>query len=57
MVLSVEPVYHDNKLGGYHIEDLILVTEQGYQLLSNQMPTAEPFIIRDEANFKSREEA
>lgn len=45
MVLSIEPVYHDARWGGYHIEDLLLVTEEGYTLLSNATRTDTPAII------------
>lgn len=45
MVVAVEPVYADPELGGYHIEDLLLVAEDGINLLSNATDTAEPFVI------------
>jgi Xaa-Pro aminopeptidase len=45
MVLAVEPIYHHPTLGGYHLEDLLLVTADGAQLLSDQTETTAPAII------------
>ena len=45
MVIAVEPVHKDVELGGYHLEDLLLVTENGSELLSNATDTVEPSII------------
>ena len=47
MVLAVEPVYSDPTLGGYHLEDLLLVTDDGVEVLSNATNTDEPFVITD----------
>ena len=45
MVIAVEPVHRDPELGGYHLEDLLLVTQDGSELLSNATDTADPSII------------
>lgn len=44
-VLAVEPVYMDPHLGGYHIEDLLLVTDDGVRKLSTATDPSEPFVI------------
>jgi Xaa-Pro aminopeptidase len=46
MAIAVEPIYRDPQLGGYHLEDLLLVTDDGAQLLSDATGTATPFVIR-----------
>jgi Xaa-Pro aminopeptidase len=43
--LSIEPICMDPQLGGYHIEDLLLVTEDGPRKLSTATDPSEPFII------------
>lgn len=45
MLICIEPIYKEAGLGGYHIEDLLLVTENGNQLLTDATPTREPTII------------
>jgi Xaa-Pro aminopeptidase len=48
VVLAVEPVYMDQRLGGYHIEDLLLVTDAGVQVLSTATDPSQPFLIGDQ---------
>ena len=46
MVIYVEPFLPVEDVGGYHIEDLILVTEKGPKLLSTATSTDEMYVIQ-----------
>jgi Xaa-Pro aminopeptidase len=45
MVIAVEPVHRDPQLGGYHIEDLLLIAGNGAQKLSDATDPVDPFVI------------
>ena len=46
MLICVEPAYlSDRLLGGYQVEDLVLVTEDGAAILTNGSDTQELFVI------------
>jgi Xaa-Pro aminopeptidase len=47
MTFAIEPVYVNPKVGTYHIEDLVHITETGSEILSNLCDTTEPFVIGD----------
>jgi len=47
LLLCVEPAYlGDSRLGGYQVEDLVRVTEDGAAILTNRSDTQELFVIR-----------
>jgi Xaa-Pro aminopeptidase len=45
MVFYVEPVYIDSGYGGYHLEDLVLVTEGEPEILVDYSSTEQLFTI------------
>lgn len=45
MVLCIEPAYLDPGVAGYHIEDLVLVTEDGRDVLTDYRGAYEPQVI------------
>ncbi len=45
MVLCIEPAYLDPDVAGYHIEDLVLVTEQGREVLTDYESAHEAQVI------------
>jgi Xaa-Pro aminopeptidase len=45
MLLCIEPVHFNEELGGYQLEDLVLITETGSEILTNQEDTEELFVI------------
>ncbi len=45
MILSIEPAVKDSQGFLYHLEDLVLVTESGHQILTTLMDTEELFVI------------
>ena len=46
MIINLEPSHIEQGDARYHIEDTILITEDGMELLSNFMTTDEMFVIR-----------
>ena len=46
MVLCIEPAYLDPGAAGFHIEDLVLVTENGRAVLTDYEGACEPQVIR-----------
>jgi Xaa-Pro dipeptidase len=47
MLLCVKPAYlGDSSLGGYQVEDLVHVTEDGAAILTNGSDTQELFVVR-----------
>ena len=45
MVMCIEPAYLDPGAAGYHIEDLVLVTENGREVLTDFTRASEPQVI------------
>jgi Xaa-Pro aminopeptidase len=45
MVLCIEPTHVDPAIGGFHIEDTIVVTEGAPRLLSDAVPTERMVVI------------
>ena len=45
MLLCIEPVHFDKEVGGYQLEDLVLITETGSEILTNHEDTEELFVI------------
>lgn len=45
MVLCIEPAYLDPDVAGYHIEDLVLVTDEGREVLTDFERAHEPQVI------------
>lgn len=45
MVLCIEPAYYDPDQAGYHIEDLVLVTDDGHEVLTDYANVGEPQVI------------
>ncbi|MYD93690.1 MAG: aminopeptidase P family protein [Chloroflexi bacterium] len=45
MILCIEPAYLDPGVAGYHIEDLVLVTEQGREVLTDYEGAREAQVI------------
>ena len=45
MVLCIEPAYYDPGRAGYHIEDLVLVTDDGHEVLTDYEKVGEPQVI------------
>lgn len=45
MLICVEPVILDKDMGGYQLEDLVLVKEDGAEILTSYSDTAELFVI------------
>lgn len=50
MVLNVEPFVFDDARNGYHVEDLLVVTEDGYRLLTYGLPPKELPVIGQKAS-------
>ncbi len=48
MILSIESAVKDSQGFLYHLEDLVLVTEIGHQILTTLMDTEELFVIGTE---------
>lgn len=46
MVLCIEPFFIDPGKDSYHIEDEIIVTRDGYELITDSMDTSELFVIK-----------
>jgi Xaa-Pro aminopeptidase len=46
MLICIEPVILFKDLGGFQVEDLILITEDGSEILTNYADTEELFVIR-----------
>jgi Xaa-Pro dipeptidase len=45
MLLCIEPVHFSRTVGGYQLEDLVLITERGSEILTNHEDTEELFVI------------
>jgi Xaa-Pro dipeptidase len=45
MLFCIEPVHFSREVGGYQLEDLVLITETGSEILTNQEDTEELFVI------------
>lgn len=45
MLLCIEPVHFSQEVGGYQVEDLVLITETGSEILTNYEHTEELFVI------------
>ncbi len=45
MTVYFELFYIDQGVDAFHVEDLVLVTDHGPQILSNPMDTTEMFVI------------
>jgi Xaa-Pro aminopeptidase len=45
MLLCIEPVHFSQEVGGYQLEDLVLITETGSEILTNYEDTEELFVI------------
>ena len=45
MVLCVEPAHYEPDIEGYHIEDLVQVTEDGFKALTDYEGAREPLVI------------
>lgn len=45
MVLCIEPAYLDPGVAGYHIEDLVLVTDDGHEVLTDYQRVGDPQVI------------
>jgi len=45
MLLCIEPVHFSEEVGGYQLEDLVLITETGSEILTNYEDTQELFVI------------
>jgi Xaa-Pro aminopeptidase len=46
MLFCIEPLLLIPGVEGYHLEDEILITKDGYELLTDQMDTSELFVIK-----------
>ena len=44
-VLCIEPAHYEPGIAGYHIEDLVQVTEDGVKVLTDMRSSEEPFVI------------
>ena len=42
MVLCIEPAHYDEDVAGYHIEDLVVVTDDGAEVLTDYESAREP---------------
>ena len=47
MVLCIEPAHYDEDVAGYHIEDLVVVTEDGAEVLTDYESVREPLVIEE----------
>ena len=47
MVLCIEPAHYDEGVAGYHIEDLVVVTEDGAKVLTDYESIADPQVIEE----------
>ena len=47
MVLCIEPAHYDEDVAGYHIEDLVVVTEDGAEVLTDYESVREPQVIEE----------
>ena len=47
MVLCIEPAHHDEDVAGYHIEDLVVVTDDGAEVLTDYESAWEPQVIEE----------
>jgi Xaa-Pro dipeptidase len=45
MLLCIEPVHFSQEVGGYQVEDLVLITETGSEILTNYEDTEQLFVI------------
>lgn len=45
MVLCIEPAHYDPDVAGYHLEDLILVTDDGHEVLTDYESARAPQVI------------
>lgn len=45
MLICIEPVVLDKEVGGFQVEDLILITEDGSEILTDYSDTEELFVI------------
>jgi Xaa-Pro dipeptidase len=45
MLICIEPVHFNQEVGGYQIEDLVLITETGSEILTNREDTQELLVI------------
>ena len=45
MLLCIEPVHFSKEVGGYQLEDLVLITETGSEILTNYEDTEDLFVI------------
>ncbi len=45
MVLCIEPAHYDPDVAGYHLEDLVLVTDHGAEVLTDYESAREPQVI------------
>ncbi len=46
MLICIEPVIMDKDVGGFQLEDTILITDKGSELLTNYADTEEMFVIQ-----------
>ena len=46
MLICIEPVIMFKELGGFQVEDLVLITEDGSQILTDYSDTEELFVIQ-----------
>ncbi len=47
MVLCIEPAHYDEDVAGYHIEDLVVVTDDGAEVLTDYESAREPQVIEE----------
>jgi Xaa-Pro aminopeptidase len=45
MLICIEPVHFNQEVGGYQLEDLVLITNTGSEILTNSEDTKELFVI------------
>jgi len=45
MLMCIEPVHFNKEVGGYQLEDLVLITEEGSEILTDYADTEEMFVI------------
>jgi Xaa-Pro aminopeptidase len=46
MLMCIEPVHFSEEVGGYQVEDLVLITEEGSEILTNYGDAEELFVIK-----------